>query len=154
MYQNSEPGYKVFTGNENVTLNDLYRQTQQSIKIVPVVSGSGKGPLQIILGAALMFFAPQLAVSLMPYGAVGAIALTTQVLSSIGFALLLQGVGEVFFKPPRTEGPTEAPENMPSDIFNGPVNTIRQGNPVPVCYGRLIVGSQVISAGLFAERVL
>ena len=41
-----------------------------------------------------------------------------------------------------------SPENKPSYNFNGPVNTTAQGHPVPLCYGRMIVGSAVISAGL------
>ena len=33
-----------------------------------------------------------------------------------------------------------------SYFFNGPENTTREGGPVPVGYGELLVGSQVISA--------
>ena len=33
-----------------------------------------------------------------------------------------------------------------SYLFNGPVNTISEGIPVPVGYGRLLIGSAVISA--------
>ena len=53
---------------------------------------------------------------------------------------------------PKTPGAPERPENRPSYAFDGPVNTAAQGNPVPVCYGRLIVGSQVVSAGMMAEE--
>ena len=35
--------------------------------------------------------------------------------------------------------------------FNGPVNTTAQGNPVPVIYGEMIVGSATISAGIYSE---
>ena len=34
--------------------------------------------------------------------------------------------------------------------FNGVVNTTAQGNPVPLGYGRMIVGSAVVSAGIYA----
>jgi predicted phage tail protein len=53
---------------------------------------------------------------------------------------------------PKTPGTPDRPENKPSYVFDGPINTAAQGNPVPVCYGRLIVGSQVISAGMVAEE--
>jgi predicted phage tail protein len=36
---------------------------------------------------------------------------------------------------------------------NGSVNTSAQGYPVPVGYGRMIVGSAVISAGIVAEEL-
>ena len=38
--------------------------------------------------------------------------------------------------------------NTPSYLFNGAVNTTAQGHPVPIGYGRLIVGSAVISASI------
>jgi predicted phage tail protein len=36
----------------------------------------------------------------------------------------------------------ERPENKPSFLFDGPVNTITQGHPVPVGYGKAFVGSR------------
>lgn len=45
----------------------------------------------------------------------------------------------------------DSPDNSASYSFAGPVNTEAQGNPVPVVYGRMIVGSAVISAGIDAE---
>jgi predicted phage tail protein len=73
--------------------------------------------------------------------------------SAIGWGLVLGGVSSLLFTP-KTHDPaaTERPENKPSYAFNGPVNTTAQGNPVPVGYGRLRVGSQVISAGLYVEE--
>lgn len=45
------------------------------------------------------------------------------------------------------DGPEEAPENKPSYLFNGVVNTTRQGHRVPVLYGGpLLVGSMVLSS--------
>lgn len=41
--------------------------------------------------------------------------------------------------------------NQPSYVFNGAVNTESQGHPVPLCYGRMRVGSAVISAGIEAD---
>ena len=49
--------------------------------------------------------------------------------------------------------PSERPENKPSYSFNGAVNTTAQGHPVPVGYGRLVVGSAVISAGIDVDEV-
>ena len=40
----------------------------------------------------------------------------------------------------------------PSYIFNGPVNTMAQGHPVPIGYGEMIVGSAVISAGISVDE--
>jgi predicted phage tail protein len=36
--------------------------------------------------------------------------------------------------------------------FNGAANTVRQGVPVPICYGQLMVGGAVISSGITNEN--
>lgn len=48
-------------------------------------------------------------------------------------------------------GRPESPDNKPSYAFGGPVNTIAQGNPVPILYGKRRSGGNIISAGIFAE---
>lgn len=47
----------------------------------------------------------------------------------------------------------EPADNRSSYIFNGAVNLTAQGNPVPLCYGRMRVGSVVVSAGLSTEDI-
>lgn len=43
---------------------------------------------------------------------------------------------------------SEANNQAPSFLFNGPTNSSTQGFPVPVVIGRCRVGSVVVSAGL------
>lgn len=123
---------------------------RESIRIVPVIAGS-RGLGQIILGAALIFAAPYLAGS---YGIfVDAIA-AGKIATSIGVSLVLGGAAQMLFAPPKQQPAPERPENKPSYAFDGAVNAAAQGNPVPVLYGGpLIVGSQVISAGLTVEQI-
>ena len=66
-----------------------------------------------------------------------------------GISMVLGGVVQLL-SPQQTydSAASERPENRPSYNFNGPVNTTAQGHPVPLCYGRMIVGSAVISAGI------
>ena len=47
----------------------------------------------------------------------------------------------------------ERPEERPSFIFNGAVNTMGQGGPVNLVYGRFLTGSAVVSAGTNAEQL-
>ena len=54
---------------------------------------------------------------------------------------------------PKVSGPQERPENKPSYLFNGAVNTTEQGQPIPLLYGELIVGSAVVSAGLTDKEI-
>lgn len=157
LVDNSEPGYHVIVGENSVCEKELLNPAfgSQEIKIIPVVMGSDDGGIfQIVLGAALIMAAPY------AFGAFGGVAGgalasgAAAFASNLGWALVLGGVSQMLFAPPSTDlTPNERPENKPSYAFDGPVNTIRQGNPVPIGYGRLRIGSQVISAGLFAENI-
>ena len=125
---------------------------KETIRIVPIVAGSN-GFGKVLLGAALIAtsFYTGGATSGFFAGATG--SFISSAAGNIGFALVLGGVSELLFKPPSAPKSAESPESRPSFIFNGAVNTSRQGNTVPVCYGRMIVGSQVISAGISVEQI-
>jgi predicted phage tail protein len=139
-------GYRVFIGKNNLDENELAHRHAGDIKIVPVVSGSGSFG-KIILGAALIYLTWGTGATLF-----GSMALNSFV-ASVGFSLVLGGVAQMLFKPPSVKAPKERPANMPSYAFDGAVNTVAQGNAVPLCYGTLLVGSQVISTGLSVESI-
>ena len=42
-------------------------------------------------------------------------------------------------------------EKAENYLFGGPVNTVKQGEPIPLVYGRAIVGSKTISASVFTN---
>jgi predicted phage tail protein len=106
------------------------------ITFVPVVAGAKKGWGRVILGVVLMvvgFYTGQ------------------SWLVRVGAALALSGVSQML-SPQRPPSPPR-PENMPGYGFDGPVNTTQQGLPVPVAFGRMVVGSAVVSAGLATDEV-
>lgn len=126
------------------------QSNKESIRIIPVVTGAGgNGLFGIILGAVLIF-APYMA----PAFFAGMAPAIASGIASIGWSLLIGGVSQLLFAPdkPQSAGNYEAANNQPNYSFSGAVNTVAQGNPVPICYGRLIVGSQVISAGLTSQE--
>ena len=55
-------------------------------------------------------------------------------------------------KPPAPAEREEA-SRRPSYVFDGAVNTVEQGHCVPVLYGELRIGSQIISAGISVEQL-
>lgn len=138
-------GYRVVCGREgDREARHLAHPTAADIKIVPVVSGASAPGVRILAGAALV----AVGMVLSPYSAG-----LSNFVGNVGISLMISGAAEILFAPtPR--GTPERPENMPSYVFDGAVNTAAQGNPVPLCYGRLIVGSQVISAGLSTEQLM
>lgn len=133
----------------------------KTIDVVPIIEGAGgggggkgggkggggkggmKGFFAIFLALIAFAFAPFLGAAAIP----------------VIVGLLALGVSMLMMKPP----PMVSPQNIanpsadfeaspsqggePSYLFNGPTNTQGEGGPVPIGYGRLIIGShQVFSS--------
>jgi predicted phage tail protein len=147
--QDGQAAYKILAGGENRSNPDaLHVGTSKHLKIIPTVSGRG-GFGKILLGAALIvasFYLPGATY----FSAASSFSINASAIASgIGTALLLGGISQVLFSPPKAKNNQgERPENTPSYSFSGPVNTTGEGGPVPLAYGRMRVGSQVISTGL------
>jgi predicted phage tail protein len=159
--------YKVLIGGvDNVSSDRVLNPTsdRESIRIVPVLAGSGKAFVQILIGAALIYFSGGLAAGLQATGTAAGIAgatagqaglmgITSAMIAQVGVSLIIGGVSQILFQPKAAQS-VDKPANKASYAFDGAVNTTAQGNPVPVLYGGpLIVGSQVISAGLSTEQI-
>lgn len=117
---------------------------QETIRIAPIAVGRKKGGiLQTIIGAILIVVGVVLNASGQTWGTY---------LVQAGVALVAGGIIQMLIPVPKTDDPSERPENKPSTYFDGAVNTMAQGHPVPLGYGKLMVGSAVISAGLTVEE--
>ncbi|MDP2808633.1 MAG: tail assembly protein [Rhodocyclaceae bacterium] len=153
-------GYRVVAGGAARDMDTMADPcgARESIRIVPVLCGAGKkGIGQILLGAALIGFGIWTGGANLAFGAAwkaGGMQLAGYFATSIGMSLVMGGISQMLVGTPSTvDASVERPENKPSYAFDGAVNTAAQGNPVPVCYGRMIVGSQVISAGMSVEQI-
>ena len=149
--------YRILIGGKtSVNLDEAEYpiSDRETIRIIPVVAGSS-GLGKVVLGGALIFLSGGLAFGAGAGSLLGAASATTMAstIGQIGVSLALGGVSQMLFSPQNNNSSSERPENKPSFIFNGAINTTRQGNPVPICYGRMMVGSQVISAGLSVAEV-
>jgi len=149
--------YRVIVGKEDQKLEDLHNPSGKDvIKFVPILQGAGgNGIFQTILGVALI--AAAFATGGVSLTATG--SLTSTMLGGMAFgmgtSLIIGGVVQMLTPMPSTNisDDNNKPDNKPSYAFNGSVNTSAQGYPVPVGYGRMIVGSAVISAGIVAEEL-
>lgn len=161
LLQYNSPGYHVLSGIEDCVepKEKLHYPVTDTIKIIPAITGAGGGWGNIILGAALIAVAwwNPMGWGVIANSAGGLLAgeLAITAMGYVGTALLLGGVSQLLFKPPSQSimNAAEVEQNA-SAYFNGPQNVSTQGNPVPVVYGRLMVGSQVISAELTASKFL
>jgi predicted phage tail protein len=141
--------YKVLVGKEARTADQLHDPAGKDvIKIVPVIGGAGgrANPFTFIAAAVLIVASIALNV-VFPGNPV------SPYLMNAGIAMAIGGVVQMLTPLPKSPNQEDRPDNKPSYIFNGAVNTTAQGYPVPVGYGRMIVGSAVISAGITTDEV-
>ena len=142
--------YACFIGRRNLAEDELSLPAgQDEIRIAPMPAGAKRGGLfQVILGVAMIAasFIPGLNVAMWS----GTTATWSAGLASMGAAMALSGVAQLRAQQ-QLLSVKDGPDNGASYNFNGPVNTTAQGNPVPVIYGEMIVGSATISAGIYSE---
>ncbi|QLR43679.1 tail assembly protein [Enterobacter sp. RHBSTW-00994] len=133
--------YAVFRGKKNIGEDDLgFPVTGDVIRIVPVIIGSKKaGLLQTILGAVLVVVGTITS----PYGG--------GVLIAPGVALMAGGVIQMLSPQPAGLASKQSADNKASYAFGGVTNTAAQGNPVPLLYGKRLIGGAIISAGIYVE---
>ncbi|MES1927560.1 tail assembly protein [Salinisphaera sp. T31B1] len=110
----------------------------KEVHIMPVAEGAGD-VFNIVAGVALIAAAP----------------FTGGASLYAGGALVLTGITGMLTTQPKVDSYSdrERPDQRPSFIFDGPTNTSTQGLPVPLVYGRMRVGSIVVSASLSAEDI-
>ncbi|PHM67152.1 tail assembly protein [Xenorhabdus kozodoii] len=133
--------FAVFSGKRNISQDELEFSGTDDIRIAPMIIGSKKaGVFQTILGAVMVVAGAFMWAT--PWGA-------PMVMSGIG--MMLGGVVQMLSPMPGGLARREDPDNKPSYAFGGPVNSIAQGNPVPLGYGQRRIGGAIISAGIYAE---
>jgi predicted phage tail protein len=140
--------YACFLGKANISKDDLrLAGGRDDIRIAPVMVGAkAGGVLNFVLGAVLV-----VAGLVITGGSFGTASPFGSALISMGISMALGGVVQMLSPQQNQSSAADKVENGASYNFNGPVNTTAQGNPVPVLYGRMIVGSAVISAGILAQ---
>jgi len=158
--------YRIMLDDRDIEVDELTGPYgRETFHLVPVYAGAGKNSGNIaktVIGAVLAVVA-----IVVTYGAAsgymaaggslaGAMTATSfgfismSTLALFGVSMMLNGISGILANGNQA-GNTDAAENKPSYVFNGPVNTVAQGGPVPLGYGELIVGSYVISGGIEAQ---
>ncbi|MCL6363745.1 tail assembly protein [Pectobacterium carotovorum subsp. carotovorum] len=136
--------YAVFDGKRNLSKDELDFNVSKEIRIAPIIIGSKKaGVFQTILGAVMVVAGGAISY----FGGVGIGVPIMQ----MGASMMLGGVVQMLSPVQGGVSMRESPDNKPSYAFGGPVNSIAQGNPVPILYGRRRIGGAIISAGIYAE---
>jgi len=155
--------FKIFKNSDEIE-NDLEKaiysnltvsyksEDLKSIDIIPIIEGAGSilsavaGIVLTIIGVVLLF---------VPGGQIfGAALIIAGIgLTAAGFLSLLSSPPP--FVAPEFSSPEVAAKGGggKSYLFDGPTNTRGEGGPIPVGYGRLIVGSKTVSASFNTSYV-
>jgi predicted phage tail protein len=168
-------GYRVTIGKEKITEQNAALiigpwSEREVFSITPVIAGAGGLGGQIGIGVgliALSFLLPGAGLfgatsifgaTAATAGTAGALTTLGVALSGLGASLVLGGVAQALSPAPVqsttvTERGRDAAK-FESFTFSGIVNTAKQGLPVPIAYGRVFVGSAVLSSGLDVDQLI
>lgn len=132
--------FAIFRNRQNVGTEEFGMGGTHEIRIVPVIAGSKRGGIfQTVIGAALV---------------AAGVVLEQPWLVAAGASNMIGGTMQMISPQAKGLSSSASPENKPSYAFGGPVNTVAQGNPVGVLYGKRRIGGAIISAGIYAEDQL
>ena len=148
-------GYRVTAGRTKVDEQDFSMACSDDrvISITPVLAGAGAAG-KILLGIALI------ALSFVSFGAgawagIGGFAGTaawsaagSMAALKLGAGLLIMGVAELISPSPKMAMKADDPRKLQSYSFSGIQNTSVQGTPIPCVYGKMFVGSILLSASI------
>ena len=170
--------YRVTIGKEKIGQDDLSPlvmpwSERDVFSITPVIAGAGRAGALIGIGIgliALAIIAGPAAGGFLGLGAglggtTGAGAAVSlglvsgafaSAIGAVGVSLVLGGIAQLI-SPSQTFSNAERGSQaarFESFSFSGITNTIQQGLPVPICYGRAFIGSAVISSGLDVDQLI
>ncbi len=152
--QMNEGWYQIRIAGDDTAPEAVYARLHEQlgegtvIHIVPRLAGAGKGGLQIVLGAAAIvgsFFTAGATMALWGSAlAAGGFSATTM-LFSLGASMILGGVAQMLAPKAKTPDYRATDNGRQNTYFSSLDNMIAQGNPMPVPYGEMLVGSRRIS---------
>ncbi|HGU4008310.1 TPA: tail assembly protein, partial [Escherichia coli] len=153
--QMNEGWYQIRIAGEDTAPEAVYARLHEPlsgravIHIVPRLAGAGgNGVFQVVLGVAAIvgsFFTG--GATLAAWGAAlsaGGLTATTM-LFSLGASMILGGVAQMLAPKAKTPEYKSTDNGKQNTYFSSLDNMIAQGNPMPVPYGEMLVGSRRIS---------
>ena len=160
-------GYRVTVSKEKATEQDVSPlimpwSEKDVFSITPVIAGAGRGFGAILAGVALIGIAVASGGAGFAFNAaqgigfVGTGAVPSALAAAagnIGIGLTFLGIAQTLSPQPSLDSTLDESVQLESFSFSNVVNTSKQGLPVPIAYGRVFVGSAVISSGLDVDEV-
>ena len=165
--------YRVSIGKEKIAADDITPlalpwSEREVFSITPVIAGAGGVAGKIGIGIGLiaisfllpgagMFGATSLfGATAATAGAAGFATALGTAFSAMGASLILGGIAQAI-SPSASYSSAERGKDaarFESFTFSGITNTVQQGLPVQIVYGRAYIGSAVISSGLDVDQLI
>ena len=117
---------------------DIHLGKYQEVHLIPAIEGQGKWGTAIV-GAIILV--------------VGVVQWNPAVMA-MGAGMMVGGLIAATTKVPGIQDTRqEEKDKRASFLFTGAVNSSTQGLPIPRGYGRVLIGSSVVSASVYAEQL-
>jgi len=140
----------------------MINEKLETLDIVPLIKGAGgggnsttKGVLALVLGVLLIASGIGAAGGVTFLGMAGVkgglgATILSSALIGAGLGLAVTGVTLLMMSPPKFDDFRKIQEDgsKPNYLFDGPSNILGEGGPVPIGYGRMIIGSQTVQISL------
>ena len=171
--------YRVSIGKEKVGQDDLSPlvmpwSEREVFSITPVIAGAGRTGALIGIGIGLVALAIIAGPAVGGFLGLGASAFGTAatattaatgfilggtaatIIGGVGVSLVLGGIAQLISPSQNFSNAERGREaaRFESFSFSGVTNTVQQGLPVSICYGRAFIGSAVISTGLDVNQLV
>lgn len=154
LLEHSEPGYRVLVNDEPHTAEmlQLVVGVPSVIKVVPVIHGAGDGKgIGMIIGGVLL--------AALSYGIGAAVggagAALGQIGAGIGLSMATAGVSTLLSPQPKTADVAQAEaERKRQFAFSSSADTISQGVPMPIRFGRQVIEGYPISVKMVVTHDL
>lgn len=142
--------YALFQGDPDNAINITEKMVPFETKtgdfhIVPKIKGGGvankifnTGAVSFVIGAALLIGG--IAMNATSFGGI-----VSPYMISAGVSMMIGGAVMMLVSGLIPDIDTESENSRNSFLFSSPENSVAQGGAVPICYGRFLLGSTVIS---------
>jgi len=165
-------GYEVIVGDQGLQQEEalLYpTPMRDDYTFIPIPQGGKSRAFGMIMMGVALFVTAGMASGVLASAwgtaTTGAYASTTTFLGNLGAeimaaemltqsamlmggALMLGGVAQLLAPSPESSAGNEEQ----SYLFDGAINSVKQGTPIPILYGRMTVGGAVISASIKSNQ--
>ena len=149
--QDLEAEFTVKLAGESLDAAELllHNLEGEDIVVTPIPKGSKNAVEKILIAIVLIVISIYLGPEFLGEGelAMKLAAGFKDFLMMMGTNLALQGIAELMAPDPSNDKDEEGA------MFSGPAQTVKHGQPVPICYGKMMVGGSPITFGFGVNKL-